>query len=133
MKASLKLLVATASLAAIIPLLAMQDPQQNAGAKGNQIAKNDPFYQETVWSFTVLQYSNLRGDLVEVPARNIAKIWLLKDEDGDLRMELLYQNRDYSSLSIRDFSLIRSSPAAVAVDVPVVRTSISGMTFPEMK
>ncbi|MFO1054168.1 MAG: hypothetical protein U1F36_18275 [Planctomycetota bacterium] len=133
MKPFLKMLAACGCLAALMPLLSMQDSQQDAGAKSNQLAKNDPFYQESTWSFTILQYTNSRGDLVEIPARNITKLWLLKDEDGDLRMEVLYQNRDYSSLAIRDFSLIRSAPAATAVDVPIVRTSINGMTFPEMK
>ncbi|MCC6782467.1 MAG: hypothetical protein IT457_06465 [Planctomycetes bacterium] len=130
MHASVKLVIACGAFAAVLPLLAMQDPQ---GAQSSQISRSDPFHQESTWSFTVLQYTNARGDVVEVPARNLSKIWLLKDEDGDLRMEILYQNRDYSSLAIRDFSVIRSSPSAVAVDVPIVRTTISGMAFPEMK
>ncbi len=125
-----KLLLGCVAIAALLPLLAMQDPQ---GAQSTQISKSDPFHQESTWSFTVLQYTNPRGDVVEVPARNIAKLWILKDEDGDLRMEILYQNRDYSSLAIRDFSVIRSSAAAVAVDVPIVRATIAAMAFPEMK
>ncbi len=134
MIASLKFLIAGGALAAVVPLLAMQDAQRTQqGAQANQVAKTDPFHQESVWSFTVLQYTNARGDVIEVPARNLTKIWLLRDEDGDLRMELLYQNRDYSSLAIRDFSVIRSSPSAIAVDVPVVRTTMAGMAFPEMK
>lgn len=129
MKSLAKLVIVLGALAATIPLLSMQSTDQRQEAETSA----DPFGQESSWSFTVLQYTNTKGDLVEIPARNIAKVWLLKDEDGDLRLELLFQNRDYSSVAVRDFSLIRSSPSAVAVDVPFVRRSISGMQFPAMK
>ncbi|MGE0142479.1 MAG: hypothetical protein AB7I19_04390 [Planctomycetota bacterium] len=129
MKSSSKLAIVLGVVAAVLPLLSMQSPEERREVD----AAADPFLQESNWSFTVLQYCNTKGDIVEIPARNIAKVWLLKDEDGDLRLEILFQNRDYSSVAVSDFSLIRSSPSAVAVDVPFVRRSIQGMQFPAMK
>lgn len=98
---------------------APQDPQ-----------RRDPFQQQSVWNFAILQYTDSKGDVVEVPARDIARIHLLATVEDRLRMEIVYQNRDYSSIAIRDFSVIRTSPTVTASDVPVMRGRFETMAFP---
>ncbi|MHC5064955.1 MAG: hypothetical protein ACYTG5_13395 [Planctomycetota bacterium] len=100
-----------------------QDPEQ----------KRDPFYQSTRLNFAVLQVTNAAGKATDIPASTISKIWLIADSDGDLRMELSYENGDYSSLELHDFHIIRRSSNLASVDVPVVRTDMSGLAFPSFK
>ena len=123
MFANLKLAVAGGLCAAALPVLAMRPAEQEP----------DAFAQEATWNLAVLQYSNDRNELVEIPARLLTKVWLLKTEDGRMRMEILFKTRDYTSVDIRDFSVIRTSPGSAAVDVPFVRASIDSMAFPSFK
>ncbi len=95
--------------------------------------KRDPFYQSTRLNFAVLQVTNAAGKSTEIPASTITKIWLIADSDGDLRMEVSYENGDYSSLELHDFHIIRRSNSLASVDVPVVRTDMSGLAFPGFK
>ena len=124
---AVKLALAGGLLAAAVPVLAVSGTPQDAKTS------EDPFYQESTWNLAILQYTNTKGDVIEVPARLVTKIWLLKTPEGRLRMEILYENRDYASIDVRDFSLIRSSPGTTAVDVPFVRSSIDGMAFPAFR
>lgn len=95
--------------------------------------KSNPFYQTTRLNFAILQYTNSSGKVMEIPASTVTKIWLLADTEGGLRMEIAYENGDFSSLQIQDFHVIRRSSKLASVDVPVVRTDISGMAFPGFK
>lgn len=95
--------------------------------------KRDPFYQSTRLNFAVLQYTNSLGKTTEIPASKITKIWLIAESDGDLRLELSYENGDYSSLELHDFHLIRRHNNLASVDVPVVRSDMSGLAFPSFK
>ena len=67
-----------------------------------------------------------------LPAGNIEKIWLLDAGYGRLRMEILFDNRDYSSIELHDFSIIRTA-ATAAVDIPIVRDRLDGMAFPAFR
>jgi len=120
-----KTLLVIAALAAV-PLLAGWAPPQDS----ERARPTDPLRQEASWSFAVLQYVDARDQLIEVPARNIARLQLLVGPEGDMRMEILYQNRDYASVVVRDFAIIRTSATATATDVPVVRTGFAAMAFP---
>ena len=97
------------------------------------LAIEDTFLQASTWNFAVLQYTDGHGNLVEIPARLLTKMWLLKTPEGQLRLELLYENLDYASIDIRTFSLLRSRPGMTSIDVPIVRASIDGMAFPAMR
>jgi hypothetical protein len=68
--------------------------------------------------------------LVEIPARNISKIWLVVMDHCQARLEILFENRDYSMIECEGFSIIRRSGSHSAVDVPIVRTRTAGMAFP---
>lgn len=116
-------LLASLSLLTGFVALPVQEAQQKA----------NPFYQTARLNFAVLQYTNARGKAVEVPASTITKIWLIADSDGDLRMEIAYENGDFSSLAIGDFHVIRRSNNLASVDVPVVRSDMSGLAFPGFK
>ena len=91
----------------------------------------DSFRQQMVWNFAMLQYVNGMGELTEVRATDLRSMHLLLAEDtGLMRMELVYENNDYSSFEIRDFHLIRRSSASGSADVSVTRSRIQGMSFP---
>ena len=91
----------------------------------------DTFRQQMTWNFAMLQYVNAQGELREVRAADLRSMHLLlAQETGLMRMELVYENNDYSSVEMRDFHLIRRSSAASSADVPVVRSLIQGMSFP---
>ncbi|MBK8980549.1 MAG: hypothetical protein IPM29_31995 [Planctomycetes bacterium] len=122
---SFKLASGLAALA-VLPLLLSFAPQDPGEVQ-------DPFRQEMVWNFAVFQYVDSRGNLVEVPARNISRMWFLATREDRLRIEILYENRDFSSVEVSDFHMIRSSPSASAVDVPVVRSRFAGMAFPSFQ
>lgn len=128
MLAALKLTLAGGVLAAAVPVFSSATIQDPAPA-----ATEDTFLQASTWNFAVLQYTDGHGNLVEIPARLLTKMWLLKTPEGQLRLELLYENLDYASIDIRMFTLLRSRPGMTSIDVPIVRASIDGMAFPEMR
>lgn len=91
----------------------------------------DTFRQQMVWNFAMLQYVDAQGELREIRAGDLRSIHLLlAEQTGLMRMELVYENNDYSSVEVRDFHLIRRSSAASTADVPVLRSLIQGMSFP---
>jgi hypothetical protein len=130
MLAALKLALAGGVLAAAVPVFSSTATQDLQPATA---ATEDTFLQASTWNFAVLQYTDGNGNLVEIPARLLTKMWLLKTPEGQLRLELLYENLDYASIDIGMFSLLRSRPGMTSTDVPIVRASISGMAFPEMR
>ena len=127
---TVKLLLAGGLLASL-PVLPAVLPQM--GQDPATLIAQDPFQQEALWNFAVLQYTNDAGQTVEVAASAIAKLWLVSMGHGRMRLELLYQNRDYSQVDLRGFSIIRRSNAYAAVDIPIIRTTVSGMAFPAFK
>ena len=130
MLAALKLTLAGGVLAAAVPVFSSATIQDPSPAT---TAIEDTFLQASTWNFAVLQYTDGHGNLVEIPARLLTKMWLLKTPEGQLRLELLYENLDYASIDIRTFPLLRSRPGMTSIDVPIVRASIDGMAFPAMR
>lgn len=106
----------------IAAAVAPQDPQID-----------DDFRQEVVWNFAVLQYVNTRGETVQIPASRLTKVWLLRTVEDRMRLELLYENKDYSQITVDEFHVLRSAPNTSAVDVPVVRAEIDAMAFPAFR
>jgi hypothetical protein len=129
MFAALKLALAGGVLAAAVPVFSSSAVQEPAPASPT----DDTFLQTSTWNFAVLQYTDVQGNLIEIPARLLNKIWLLKTPEGQLRMELLYENLDYASIDVGMFALLRSRPGMTSVDIPIVRASIDGMAFPAMR
>ncbi len=132
---STKSVVAVACLLLLMApfLTAWTLPPAAGVASPAQQGPQDDWRQELVWNFAVLQYVNARGEMVEVPARNMSRLYVLRGAEDQIRLEILFENRDYSSVETREFHLIRSSAQVSAVDVAVVRDHFGGMAFPGFK
>lgn len=77
-----------------------------------------------------LQYMNTQGTMITVPSRNVLEIRLLEDSPG-IRLELTYENGDYSLIDAQSFHILRQG-----VNVQEVRLTRSGagrMLFPKVK
>ncbi len=92
----------------------------------------DPAYRTAVINFSVLSYANPKGEMVKVMASTITKLWLLTSPRGEMRLEILYENGDYSMIQVTNMDFIRRMPGATAVNVPIVRSGMEGMAFPEL-
>jgi hypothetical protein len=79
-------------------------------------------------SISDLQYVGLNGTVTVVPARNIVEIRLLDDRTSHIRLELFYENGDYSLVDAQAFHLLRSG--ASPRPVKLVRGVADGMRFP---
>jgi hypothetical protein len=124
-----KLLVAGGVLATL-PVLPCLVPQPTGQDPAPAV---DSFHQEARWNFAVLQYTSAAGKSVEIAASSISKIWVLATHDGELSLEILYENSDYTYASVREFHVIRRSATYTSVDVPIVRTTAANMAFPAFK
>lgn len=123
-------------LATVAALTIGVAPFLAAAALAGPPAPQDPadgFRQAVAWNFAVLQYVNTRGELVEVPASRINRIALLRTADDRLRLEILFENKDYSLFVADEFHILRSAPNMTAVDVPVVRDDFAAMAFPAFR
>ncbi|MEO0480930.1 MAG: hypothetical protein AAF196_15770 [Planctomycetota bacterium] len=108
-------------------------PQDGALQPVEQPVQESTFRQETIWRFAILQIVEQSGDVVEIPATLIAKLWLTVANNGSLRVEILYENNDFQSVSVRDFTIVRVSTGQAAVEVPIIRDRLSGLAFPELR
>ena len=102
-----------------------QDPQpaapQNPG----------PPEPTTVVTISELQYMNQQGAPVSVPARNVVEIRLLEEFEQHIRIELIYDNGDYSLLDTQGFHLLRNNGGSTR-EVRLVRGKKSNMRFPRL-
>lgn len=75
-----------------------------------------------------LRYVSLSGTATVVPARNIVEIRLIDDRTEHIRLELFFENGDYSLVDAQAFDLLRTggSPRPVRL----VRGCADGMRFP---
>lgn len=139
-----KLVVAAGAIAALpfavpVDLSEAQSPTAPAAEVVEDVAvarsavANDDFRQEATWNFAELQYTSTNGEKRTVSARRITKLWLLKGAEGQVFLELLYENRDYSFVAVREFHVIRRSSTVSSVDVPVIRDHFDAMAFPSFR
>jgi hypothetical protein len=107
----------------VVAALAMmpQDPQTV------DPALND---QATVVSISELNYINQQGSEVRVPARNVVEVRFLEDHAHHIRLELLYENGDYSLVDAQAFHLLRNGTSSR--EVRLVRGKQSRMRFPRL-
>ncbi len=128
MLAKLKLVFAGALLA-LLPLLLALGPSPQGIEAGKQ---EDPFHEVARWNFAKLQYTNAKGEIVDIGAATITKIWVVHAGQGQLFLEIYYENGDYSMIRPQNFHLIARSPGAPSFDVTIVRTGLHGMAFPKI-
>jgi hypothetical protein len=107
----------------VVAALAMvpQDPQSNDAAIADIV---------TVRSISELQYTPLHGASVSVPARNVVEIRYMDDRSDNIRLELVYENGDYSMQTVQGFHLLHSG--AGSREVRLVRGASARMRFPRM-
>ncbi len=89
-----------------------------------------PAEQVTVLPITELQYVTPQGTLQAVPARNVVEIRLLEDHPHAIRLELVYDNGDYSLISAQSFHILRENGSTR--EVRLVRSKESRMRFPKL-
>lgn len=101
-----------------------QDPKPAAPA-----AAQSETDQVAAISISELHYVPLHGGApTVVPARNIVEIRLLDDRGDHLRLELSYENGDYSLVEAQAFHLLRNGQSPRPVKL--VRGHADGMRFP---
>jgi len=86
--------------------------------------------QVTVLPITELQYVNAQGTTQAVSARNVVEIRLLEDHEQAIRLELLYDNGDYSLIDAQSFHILRNS--GTTREVRLVRGKKTRMRFPRL-
>lgn len=84
----------------------------------------------TVISLSEMQYTTLQGTTNAVSARNVVEIRLLEDYAHGIRLELVYENGDYSLIDAQSFHLLRNNGGAR--EVKLVRSKVARMRFPRL-
>ncbi len=84
----------------------------------------------TICTIAELQYTPLNGAMVSVPARNVVEVRLIEDRNEHMRLELVYENGDYSLQTVQGFHLIDNGVGAR--EVRLVRGPAARMRFPRL-
>ncbi|MFN3243059.1 MAG: hypothetical protein ACE37K_16285 [Planctomycetota bacterium] len=84
----------------------------------------------SVIPISTLQYVDMQGKLTAVPATNVVEIRMFDDQSESVRLELLYENGDYSLIDAQAMHILRKNGATR--DVRLVRTQRSTMRFPRL-
>lgn len=114
--------VAAVATVAMVP----QDPEPAAPHANAQSATE----QTAIVAISELHYFPLLGgDKTVVPAKNIVEIRLIEGQGTNIRLELSYENGDYSLVDARAFHLLRNTGES-SRPVKLVRGSADGMRFP---
>jgi hypothetical protein len=77
-----------------------------------------------------LQYVNLQGTLATVSGRSVVEIRVIEDSTDNIRVELIYENGDYSLIVAQSIHLLRN--AGGTREVKLVRTKTPRMRFPRL-
>jgi hypothetical protein len=86
--------------------------------------------QVTIVPISELQYDTPQGTTKLVSARNVVEIRFLEDHERSIRLELLYDNGDYSLIDAQAFHVLRNSGSTR--EVRLVRGKQSRMRFPKL-
>lgn len=76
-----------------------------------------------------LNYVNAQGATTVVSSRNVVEIRVIEDHPHGIRLELYYENGDYSLVDVQAFHLLRNS--GPTRDVKLVRGKQARMRFPK--
>lgn len=77
-----------------------------------------------------LQYSTPQGNTVAVSARSVAEIRFIEDHEQSIRLELIYDNGDYSLIDAQSFHLLRSGQSTR--EVRIIRGKGARMRYPRL-
>jgi hypothetical protein len=108
----------------VAALLAMmpQDPQGTADPAVTDVT--------TVLSITELQYVDSQGKTSVIPSRNVFEVRMVEDVPQGLRLEILYDNGDYSLIDAQALHVLRSGRDKM--DVRFVRSARARLRFPKL-
>ena len=122
MKHVWKYLIPLPCLAALIAMVPQtpQDREDPAVADVSVVAR-----------MSELQYVDTHGKTQVVSARNVLEIRLLEDHPNAIRLELVYENGDYSLIDATAFHILRVGRDET--DVRLVRSRIARTKFPRLK
>ncbi len=83
-----------------------------------------------IMSISDFQYVTLQGTVTTVPSKNVVEIRYFEDFNEHIRLELLYDNGDYSMIDAQAFHVLRSGNSIR--EVKVIRGKRSRMRFPKL-
>lgn len=115
-------LVLPALLVAAAVAMVPQDPQA--------AAQQTPTEHAAIASLSDLRYMTLQGTEVVVSARTVVEIRVHEERGEHIRLELLYENGDYSMLDTQGFHLLRNG--GTAREVKLVRCKQAAVRFPRL-
>lgn len=123
MKAPLLLLLLpiVAALAFTPNQTALQDPQSTA---------NREQLVSTIISLSELQIEDMKGSVLRIPARRVVEVRMFDDMADHVRVEILYENGDYSMIAGQAIHILRSGDGTR--DVKLIRTKLRSMRFPRL-
>lgn len=84
----------------------------------------------TIVRMAELQYVNHSGSLTVVPARSVVEVRLHEDVHDTLRLELAYENGDFSVINTSSVNILRQGVGAT--EVRLVRSRSGRMRFPRV-
>lgn len=123
MKAALLFLsLPIAAALAFAPNQAPQDPQPNEPQAVQEAT--------SVISLSELQVKDLQGNTSIISARTVVEIRMFDGMTDHIRVELLYENGDYSLIDAQAIHLLRNGGGTR--DVKLVRTEQQRMRFPRL-
>ncbi|MGE3173329.1 MAG: hypothetical protein AB7O97_11945 [Planctomycetota bacterium] len=84
----------------------------------------------TVLRISELQYVDAQGKTSVIPSRNVFEVRLLEDTGERMRLEILYDNGDYSLIDAQALHILRSGRDPM--DVRFVRSTSARQRFPKL-
>lgn len=117
-----QLLLPVPCLAALLAMMP-QDPQGSQDPNVTDVSQ--------VLSLSEMQYVDLQGKTSVIPSRNVFEVRLLDDTENGMRLEIVYDNGDYSLIDAQAIHLLRNGKDLM--DVRFVRSVRARMRFPKLK
>ena len=120
MKASLLFLsLPIAAALAFAPNQSSQDPKPV-----------EPDESSSIISMATLQVKDLQGSISSISAQTVVEIRIFDGINDHIRVELLYENGDYSLIDAQAIHMLRTG--GVSRDVKLIRTQPKRMRFPRL-
>jgi len=108
----------------VFALLAMA-PQSPQGSEDPAVTD-----QTAIVRMSELQYVDQQGKTSVIPSRNVLEVRMLDDHPHGLRLEITYENGDYSLIDAQALHVLRSGRDLM--DVRLVRSKQARLRFPRL-
>lgn len=99
-------------------------------APAAQDAQDPTLETVKVMPIAELQYVDLQGEKHVVPSTSVVEIRVFDEQAHSIRLELLYDNGDYSLVDAQAMHLLRKN--GTTRDVRLVRSKRAAMRFPRL-